>query len=201
MRPLLIPLPALPLLLVIKHQLQHIVRELRKLKTHSAELGLRLMPQAERARRPERRNRPPDGRILGVGLLVHVARVCELALCGGRRAVDLAVSEGLEVGEFEAVGERVDAGVDEEAEAVVVSGGLAGVLLERGIACGGGLFREVFARVEVFDRGAHSVGVDVRHDDLAGLERGLVMRWGMQKGCYIRLLLRIARYVWRIRGI
>jgi hypothetical protein len=27
------------------------------------------------------------------------------------------------------------------------------------------------------------------------------MRWGMQKGCYIRLLLRIARYVWRIRGI
>lgn len=182
MRPLLIPLPPLPLLLIIKHQLQHIVRELRKLQTHSTELGLRLMPQAERARRPERRNRPPDGRILGVGFLVHIARVCKLALCGGRRAVDLAVSEGFEVGEFEAVGERVDAGVDEEAEAVVVGGGLAGVLFERGVARGRGLFGEVFACVEVFDCGAHGVGVDVGHDDLAGLESDSVMGWGCERG-------------------
>jgi hypothetical protein len=55
-----------------------------------------------------------DRSVFGVGLLVHEARVCEFALGGGCGAVNLAVRERLEVGQLEAVGERVYACVDEE---------------------------------------------------------------------------------------
>lgn len=163
------PMATLPLLLIIKHQLQHIVRELRELETHSTELWLCLVAQTERAGSPEGGDRFADRLVFGVGFLVDEAGVGELALCCGGSAVDFAVREGLEVGELEAVGEGVDAGVDEEAKAFVVGDGHAGVFLEGGVARGGGLLGEVFACVEVLDGGAHGVDVDVGHGDLTWL--------------------------------
>lgn len=157
------------LLLVIQHQLQHIVRELRELETHGLELWLGVVPEGMRSGGPEGGHRLPDRGVLGVALLVYVACVCELALRGRRCAVDFAVCEGLEVGELELVGERVDAGVNEEARTVVVGGGDAGVFFEGCVTACGRLFGEVFVGVEVFDGGAHGVYVGVGEYHAAGL--------------------------------
>jgi hypothetical protein len=157
------------LLLLVEHQLQHIIRKLRELETHGPELWSRIVAQAVAPRGPEGGHGLANSVVLWVGLLVDVARVCELALCGRGCAVDLAVCKGLELGELEAVGEGVDARVDKEAETVIVSRGLARVLLEGSVAGARCLFGEVFARVEVLDYGAHGVHVDIAEDDLAGL--------------------------------
>lgn len=130
------------------------------------------MSEAITPARPERRDGFPDGCVLGIAFPVHVSRVRELALGGRGGAVDFGVGEGFEVREGEAVGEGVDAGVDEEAEAEVVGGGEAGVFFEGGVARGRGFFGEVFGRVEVFDYGAHGVGVGVCEGDSAGLDGG-----------------------------
>jgi len=118
---------------------------------------------------PESSDGLADSVVLWVGLLVDEAGVCELALCGGGGAVDLAVRERLELGKLQAVGEGVDARVHEEAEAFVVGGGLARVLFEGRVTGWGRLLGEVLARVEVLDYGAHGVDVAVREDNPAGL--------------------------------
>ena len=107
------PRPAL--LLLIEHKLEDVVRELRELEAHCAELWLRVVSQAEGARGPERGNRLADRRVLGVGFSVHVARVREFAARGGHCAVDFAVCQGAEFRETQALGQRVDACVHEEA--------------------------------------------------------------------------------------
>lgn len=161
--------PSPALLLLVKDQLQHIVRELRELETHGLELWLCIVAQTVAPRSPESGDGLADGLVPGVGLLVYEAGVGKLAFGGGCGAVDLRVGEGLELGQAEALGKGVDAGMNEEASTVVVGNGLAGVLLERSVAGGRRLLGEVFACVEVFDNGAHGVHIAISEGDLARL--------------------------------
>jgi hypothetical protein len=165
----LVVCPSPALLLLVQHKLQHIVRELRELETHGAELGLGVVAQAEGARGPERSHGLADRRVVWVGLLVHVARVRQLAARRRGCAVDLAVGERAQLGEPQALRECVDAGVDEEAQAVVVGLWLTRVFFEWRVARGRCLLREVFACVQVLDDRAHGIDVAVGVRDLAGL--------------------------------
>ena len=98
-------MPALPLLLpLIQHQTKHIEPELRELKTHRAELILRLVPKDMTPGRPKRRHRPPDRDVLLARLLVHVPRIRDLAARGRRCAVDLGVGERFQHREAQLVG-------------------------------------------------------------------------------------------------
>lgn len=126
------PPPAL--LLLIKHQLQDVVRELGELEIHGLELWLRAVARAVAPCGLERSDRLADRLVVGVGFLVYKACVCELALGGRGCAVDLGVCERLEFGEAEALGQCADAGVVEETGAVIARDGLMGVFLEGHIA-------------------------------------------------------------------
>lgn len=94
------------------------------------ELVLGLMPQDMGSRCPKCCDRFAQRPVLLAGLLVHEARVCDLALGCGGCAVDFAVREGFEGREPEFVGKGVDPGVAEESDACVVGGGDAGVGFE-----------------------------------------------------------------------
>jgi hypothetical protein len=84
-------------------------------------------------RGPEIRNRCPDCSIILVRVCVDVPGVCDLALGGRVHAVDLRRSEGLEGGQAERFGERVDSCVLEELVACLVDFGRVRVSLE--ISC------------------------------------------------------------------
>lgn len=89
------PLPLLPL---IWHQLQNIIRELCELETHGLEFWLGLVMQAETPGCPERSNRFANGCVFGIGIFEYKARVREFALDCGCCAVNFAVCEGFELG-------------------------------------------------------------------------------------------------------
>lgn len=156
-----------PLLLRIKHQRQDVETELRELETHGAELLFCLVAQNVTAMRPESRHRLTNGIVVGAGIRVHVARVCDLAVGGGFGAMDLAVRQRFELGQTELVGEGVDARVLEERDALDVRAGNGRVGLELGVFVGGEALGEVFAVVEVFEEGAHGFEVFVEQLDAA----------------------------------
>ena len=168
-RPIIPTSPAI-LLLLIQHQLQHIIRELWELETHSLELGLCIVSEAVTPGRPESSDRLADCPVVWVRLFVHEARVSQLAFGSGWCAVDLGVCEGFEVREAEALCESVDTGVHEKTGALVVGDGLARVFFEGRVARGGCSFGEVLACVEVFNYRAHGINITVGKGDLARLE-------------------------------
>ena len=169
-------MPALPLLLpLIQHQTKHIEPKLRELKTHCAELILRLVPEDMTPGRPKCRHGPPNRDVLLVRLLVHVPRIRDLPPRGRRRAVDLGVGEGFQCGEAQLVGQGVDFGVLEERGAGGVGGRERGIGLEGRVFGGGEAAWEVFAVVEVFENRACGREVVVWEVDAAVLRgRGVV---------------------------
>jgi hypothetical protein len=168
-----------PLLLHIEHQAENIETELRVLQAQPLKLLLGLVPEHMAASRPESGHGLPDRLVLDRSLLIHEARVRDLALGRGLCEVDFLVRDLRESREAEALGERVDACVAEERDAAVV-GGRDGRVVFHCVAADG---REVVALVDVLEHGGAGVDVIVGELDAAGGTRDEAVDFGLEVGC------------------
>lgn len=129
--------------------------ELWELQAHLSELILRLSSQHMRPVRPEASNRLPDGIILLWCGSIDVSGICDLTLGTRLDAVDLAVSQLLELGHAELVSQDVDASVLEELVAcgVEIWGGW---VVDEAVGVGD-LLWEVLASVEELEEASDGI--------------------------------------------
>lgn len=163
------------LLLLVEHDGEDIESKLWVFQTHASELVFCTMAQNVALGGPESSNWLPESLVLLARLLVHEARVCDLPFCRRGRAVDLAVSEGLESRDAELVGDGIDFGMSEEGNARVVWGWQCGVNFDARVFGFADAPREIFAFVEVFDERGGGVEVFIREVDEAALWRGRIL--------------------------
>lgn len=149
------------------------------LQAQPLELLFGLVPEHMTPGGPESSDGLPDRLVLGAGFLVHETGVRDLALGRGLGEVDLLVGDAGELGQAEALGESVDAGVAQEGDAVVVWAGNARVVFHRVAAdCG-----EVVALVDVFEHGGAGVDVVVGELNATGPAWGEAFDLGLEVGC------------------
>lgn len=105
--------------------------------------------------RPEAGNRLSDGIILLWRSSIHVSGVCYLALGSGLDAVDLAVSQLLELRHAELISQDIDASVLEE----LVAGGVeiwSGWVVDEAVGVGD-LLGEVLAGIEELEEASDGI--------------------------------------------
>ena len=86
-----------PPLFLVQNQAQDIETKLGEFKTHRPEFLLSLVPQHMTPCRPERRNGPPNRRVPRFRVSVDVTGICDFSPGGAIYAMDLAMSQLLQI--------------------------------------------------------------------------------------------------------
>jgi len=151
------------LLLNVEHQAQHVETELWVLQAESLELLFGFVPKHVAPGSPEGSHGLPDRLVFGRSLLVHEARVGDLAL--GRRLceMDLLVRNTGKCRQTKSLSNGVDPCMAKESDPAVVGTGNGWVVFHSVAADS----REVVALVDVFQNGGTGVNIIVGQFDTA----------------------------------
>jgi len=143
------------LFLHVEHQAEHVETELRVLQAEPLEFLLGLVPEHMAPGGPEGSHGLPNRLVLGRSLLVHEARVGDLALGRGLCEVNLLVGNTGKCRQTKSLSNGVDAGMAKESDTAVV-GAWDGWVVFHGVTADSG---EVVALVDVLEN--CRTGVDV----------------------------------------
>ena len=163
----------------VEHQAQHIETELRVLQAEPLELLLGLVSEHVAPGSPEGSHWLPDRLVLGRSLLVHEARVGDLALGRGLCEVDLLVGNAGKGRQTKSLSNGVNAGVAKESDTAVVWTRDGWVVLH-GVAADSG---EVVALVDVLKNGGTGVDIIVGKFDTAGRAGHEALNFALEVRC------------------